>query len=255
MDVDPLASMRCWVIGIELGGREYEIPALPAVEWWPVLSSGDLNQILDFIVSTPDDPFNLDDVLLEGGLSGEDLGEALVDAIEEAAGRSFHVSFVLATVANAQWAGINGTLAQTGFRWDEQPLGAALDAIYAIITSRLEKDNLDKFLAVLANETLTSGKRRGRNREKVLSEFEAMAGPRPTAGAVATGEPSDSERPRTRPRPQPRRQGGRSASPRPPRAGRAGSGQRASSESPPGEAGPASDIEPPPRPSGRSRPR
>ena len=230
MDVDPLASMRCWAIGIELGGREFEIPALPAVEWWPVIASGDLAQVLDFIASSPDDPDNLDELLLAGEVSGEDLTEAANDAIEEVTGRSFHAAFVLAVVAKAQWGTVGGVLAQTGFRWDLQPIGAALDAIYEILTSRMDKDNLDKFLALLANESLTSGgKRRGRARQKVVDEFEAMAGPRPTTGVVATSERSGSERPRTRPRPQPRRQGGRSAAPRPPRAGRAGSGQEASS--------------------------
>lgn len=229
MDVDPLASMRCWAIGIELGGREFEIPALPAVDWWPVLASGDLGLILDFIVSTPDDPGNVDELLLSGALTAEELGQALTDTIEEAAGRSLHAAIVLATVANAQWAAIGGELAQTGFRWDEQPLGAALDAIYATITARLEKDDLAKFLALLENEGLTKGKPSARQRARVEAEFESMAGPRPTTGVVATSERSGSERPRTRPRPQPRRQGGRSAAPRPPRAGRAGSGQEASS--------------------------
>lgn len=229
MDVDPLASMRCWAIGIELGGREFEIPALPAVDWWPVLASGDLGLILDFIVSTPDDPGNVDELLLSGALTAEELGQALTDTIEEAAGRSLHAAIVLATVANAQWAAIGGELAQTGFRWDEQPLGAALDAIYATITAWLEKDDLAKFLALLENEGLTKGKPSARQRARVEAEFESMAGPRPTTGVVATSERSGSERPRTRPRPQPRRQGGRSAAPRPPRAGRAGSGQEASS--------------------------
>lgn len=232
MDVDPLASMRCWAIGIELGGREFEIPALPAVEWWPVIASGDLAQVLDFIASSPDDPDNLDELLLAGEVSGEDLTEAANDAIEEVTGRSFHAAFVLAVVAKAQWGTVGGVLAQTGFRWDLQPIGAALDAIYEILTSRMDKDNLDKFLALLDNEALTRGKPTARQRAKVRDEFEAMAGPRPTAGVVATGERSGSGRPRTRPRPQPRRQGGRSASPRTPRAGRAGSGQEASSASP-----------------------
>ena len=234
MDVDPAASMRCWAVEIELGGRVFEIPALPAAEWWPVLSSADLTQILDFIVSTPDDPANLDDLLLSGALFGDELGVALLDAIEETAGRSFHAALVLATVMNNQWASVNGELARTGFRWDEQPLGAALDAVYSVITSRLEEDRLAEFLALLDNEALTSGKpgkRRGRNREKAVSEFESMAGPKPTAGAVATGGPSGSERPKTRPRPQPRRQAAQSASPRRPRAPRAGSGPAASSES------------------------
>lgn len=246
MDVDPLASMRCWAVEIELGGRVYEIPALPAVEWWPVLVSGDIGQVLDFIESSPDDPRNVDDLLLSGAFTAEELTQALTDAIEETAGRSLHAAIVLATVANGQWPAIGGALAQAGFRWDEQPLGAALDAIYAAVTERLNKEALDKFLALLDNEALTRGKPTARQRAKVRDEFEVMAGPRPTTGVVATDELSGSGRPRTRPRLQPRRQGGRSASPRTPRAERAGSGRRASSVAPGGADGPASDTAPPP---------
>jgi hypothetical protein len=230
VDVDPLASMRCWAIEIELGGRTFEVPALPAADWWPVLVSGDIGQILDFIVSTPDDPGNVDDLLLSGVLSGNELTEVLLDAMEEAAGRSFHAAFVTALTAGTQWAAVNGTLAKGGFRWDEQPLGAALDALYAAMLELLSKESLDKFHKLLENEALTTGAtRRGRNREKVMSEFESMAGPKPTTGAVATGEPSGSGRPKTRPRLQPRRQPGQSAEPKRPRAPRAGSAPAASS--------------------------
>jgi hypothetical protein len=87
VEVDPLASMRCWAIQLELGGRTYEVPALPAVDWWPVLVSADLGQILDFVVSTPEDPFNLDDLLLDGAFTTAELIEVLTDALEEVAGR------------------------------------------------------------------------------------------------------------------------------------------------------------------------
>jgi len=229
MDVDPLASMRCWAIELELGGRTYDVPALPAVEWWPVLTAGDPSLILDMIESNPTDPFNLDELLLTGEVDAAELGETLLEAVEEAAGRTFHAAFVLAAVANSQWASVNGAMIVQGFRWEGQPLGAVLDAIYAEVTSRLEKDALTKFLALLDNESLSRGKRRGRTPERVVSEFEAMAGPKPTAGAVATGAPSDSARPRTRTQPRPPRQGGRSRAPKQPRAPRAGNDPAASS--------------------------
>lgn len=241
MKVDPLASMRCWAIELELGGRTFDVPALPAVDWWPVLATGDLTQILDFVTSTPDDPFDLDDLLLTGELDRDNLTEALVDAVEEVAGRSFHSAAILAQVAQMHWVSINGSLVRRGFRWEDQPLGAALDAIYAEVTSRLDKDELTKFLAVLENESLTKpGKRRARAREQAMSEFESLAGPRPTTGVVATAERSGSARPKTRPRLQQRRRGGPSGAPRTPPAGRAGNGRAASSGSPPDGAGPAS---------------
>jgi hypothetical protein len=239
--------MRCWAVEIELGGRAYEIPALPAIEWWPVLTSGDVNRILDFIESRPDDPRNVDDLLLSGEFSAEELTEALTDAVEETAGRSFHAALVLATVANRQWPAVGGALALAGFRWDQQPLSAALDAVYTVIVERLKKDALDQFLALLENESLTAtGKRRDRDREKIMSEFEAMAGSRPTTGAVATSERSGSERPRTRPRLQPPRRAARSASPTRLHGPRVQNDRVASSASPEGADEPTSGTGLPP---------
>jgi len=139
MNVDPLASMRCWAITVELGGREFEIPALPAADWWPVLVDGDPGRVLDIVVSTPEQ--DLDGLLLDGKITGAELGTAMMDAIEQATGRSFHATFVLITVAASSWPVIGGALSQTGFRWDQQSIGAALDAIYAVVVGNLEKDN------------------------------------------------------------------------------------------------------------------
>lgn len=232
MEVDPLASMRCWAIEIELGGRTYDVPALPAADWWPVLVSGDLGQILDFVTSTPEDPFNLDDLLLEGRVDHKELAESLSDAVETVAGRSFHVAFVIVRVALSQWATVNGAIVRRGFRWDQQPLGAALDALYTTITENMTKENLDKFLALLEDETLTQPGKKRKPPERVINEFESMAGPRPTAGVRSTDGQSGNARPRTRRQPRPPRQGARSSAPSEPPGRPAGSGPAASSSIP-----------------------
>lgn len=224
MEVDPLASMRCWAIEIELGGRTYDVPALPAVDWWPVLSNANPLDVLDLIEGN-----NLDDRLMEGELDHAGLVDGLREAVEESAGRSFHATVVLVMVANSQWPIVSGQLIRNGFRWEGQPLGAALDAIYATIVEVLDKENREKFLALLDNEALTNGKPTKRQRAKLTDEFESMAGPRPTTGVKATGAPSDSARPRTQPRLRQPRPAARSRAPRQPRAPRAESDRPASS--------------------------
>jgi hypothetical protein len=200
VDVDPLASMQCWAIDVELGGRVFQIPALPAADWWPVLAGGDLSKILDFLMSDDD----LDQLLITGEVGGKQLSQALTDVIEEVAGRSFHAALVLTIVAQNQWPLVSGNLAQRGFRWDVMPLGAALDAIYAMVVTNMEDEPRRKFIALLDNEALTSrGKRPStRQRAAVVTEFETLAGPKPTAGLTATAELSGSARPKTRRQPQ-----------------------------------------------------
>lgn len=218
MEVDPLASMRCWEITVELGGREFDIPALPAVDWWPVVLTGRIDGILDLLRSSDTgQPADLDAMLLSGEISGKDLSSALADAVEEATGRTHHAAFVLATVANSSWPVIGGQLARDGFRWDVAPIGAALDAIYAIVVGSLEKENRDKFLALLENDAISAPGKKRTPSQRVVDEFETMAGPRPAPAPLpgkASGAPSGSPRTRTRTQPRQRLQGGQSGVPK-----------------------------------------
>lgn len=218
MEVDPLASMRCWPITVTIADREFEIPALTAGDWWSALSSmTDMpNQVLDLLQSESDS--DLDSLLLDGTVSGEELGEAVRDVVEVATGRSVYAASVIIFVANSHWPVIGGTLAREGFRWDVQPISAALDAVYSIIMEGMSgdknKDSREKFLRILNDERTPDGKRKQPDREKVMAEFEAMAGPRPApTRRKSTDEQSGSERPRTRPQRQRRPPGARSGAP------------------------------------------
>lgn len=216
MNVDPVASMRQWEIEISLNKRTFVIPPVGVADWWQIIRSGDLSRLLDFVESAPDDPDNLDELLLSGRAEADELTQVLTDATEEACGRSLRAASVLVAMADHHWPIIGGALAMAGFRWSEQSIGTALDAVYAAITSRLEGDPLAKFLALLENED--------ERKARAAMEFVATAGPRPTSGAVATAERSGDELPRTRPRSRPRHLAGRSALPRSRRAQPAGSG-------------------------------
>jgi len=208
MDVDPAASMRCWAIDVELAGRVFTIPALPAADWWPVLIRADPATVLDLLTST--DAETVDDILLTGELDPE----ALTDAVEQAAGRPFMAACVLAAAANLHWPVVNGQLARRGFRWDVMPLGAALDAVHLTLTEGMDEKDRVKFLTLLDNPVPG----RKRDRKKGVEDFEVVAGPRPTTGVTATGAPSEGSRPRTRQRPRPPRQDVRSTAPTPPPA-------------------------------------
>lgn len=209
MKVNPLASMACWPVEIELGGRTFEVPALPAVDWWPIVSRLDLMLVLDLI----EDP-DLDDAMLLADPA--EMGSVLTEALEEVTGRSLHVTYVLAATADQHWMSISGELARRGFRWDQQPIAAALDAIYVVVTNRFQKqEDLDTWLALLDDESLTAPGKKRTASQKAKGEFESMAGPRPTSGVRSTGGRSGSARPRTRTRPRPPRQSDPSGEPTP----------------------------------------
>lgn len=206
MEVDPAASMRIWAVELDLGGRTYTVPALPAAGWFPVLLSGNPLEVLEMIEDAPGDD-DLDGMILSGQVGADELVETLTLAIEQAAGRQFHAAFVLAQVAALQWAAIAGILAERGFDWEGKPLGAALDAIYAVVCQRLDKDGLAKFQQLLDNPMTTKGGRRRKvSRDQAMNDFASIAGPPPSGGVRASAERSGSERPRTQIRPQQPRQ-------------------------------------------------
>lgn len=202
MDVDPAASMRIWAVEFELGGRTLEVPALPAADWLLMLMNGDLLDVLDM-----GDLSAVDEMILGGEVTPEEVGKALTSVIEQATGRSFHASLILAQVAKMQWPVIGGELARRGMRLDQVSIGAALDAIYVTILDRLKPEAAEKFQALLDSEVSPGGKIRP-NRAKAMADFEEMAGPKPPP-VKATAGLSGGGRPRTRPRPRPPRQAAR----------------------------------------------
>ena len=202
MDVDPAASLRIWAIEFELGGRTFEVPALPAADWLSMLMNGDPLDILDM-----GDLSAVDEMILGGEVTSEEVGEALTMVIEQATGRSFHASLILAQVAKMQWPVIGGDLARRGMRFDQVSIGAALDAIYVTIMGLLKPEAAEKFQALLDSEVSPGGKIRP-NRAKAMADFEDMAGPKPPP-VKATAGLSGGGRPRTQLRPRPPRQAAR----------------------------------------------
>lgn len=240
--------MSCWEIELELGGRNYTVPALSAVDWWPIVTNPEtLLDVLDLIEGGQEE---LDDRLLAGEVTLAEIWEALRDAVEAAAGRSLHAAYVIASTAEQGWSRVNGTMVAKGFRWDGAPLGAALDAVYATVLGLFQKqEDLDGWLRLLNDEALTTPGKKREASATVKNEFESMAGPRPTGGARSTVARSGSARSKTRTRPRPPRQDGPSGAPMPPPSPPAGSDPPASHAGPEDADGPASGIGPrPPQP-------
>lgn len=206
MEVDPAASLRIWAVEVELGGRTFEVPALPAADWLPVLMSADPLQVLDLIRSSSEDgSADLDDMILSGQVGGEELIDAMTGAIEEVTGRPYTAALVLAVAAQDRWLVVSGNLARTGFRWDEMPIGAALDAIYLTLAERIKSEDLPRFHAMMERPLASRrGAVRPADRERALTDFEELAGPRPE-GVRSSGEQSGNARPRTQPRSRPPR--------------------------------------------------
>jgi hypothetical protein len=250
--VDPVASLRIWVVDLTLADQVFEVPGLPAADWFPILVTGDLLAVLDLI----DQADRVDDLLVAGEVTAEELSAGIQAVIEQVCGRPFHAALLLATLASELWQIIGGELALAGFQWDRQPIAAALDAIYRTAMRVLKKEYWDKIQAMVDSDVSTTsiggtGRRRRLDRRQAMADFQEMAGPPPSGPAIAA--PSAGALPRSPRPPRQPRQDGPSGEPTPPPGLHAGSGPPASHVGPWAASAPTSGSGSPPPQQARSR--
>lgn len=129
MRFDPEAGLRCWPVDVDVGGRTWTIPALPAADWMAAALTG----WLDIVPGLVDQPAALDDVLDDGTVSYDDCVAAARDALEAAAGCRWWVALRLVHTV-CDWATVGGELLLRGVDPGTAPLGAVLAAAYRAAT-------------------------------------------------------------------------------------------------------------------------
>lgn len=131
---------------VDLGGREYEIEPCSAAQWLAVLLPNplDLSEILPGMLSDAGEE-ELEEALMAGQVSEADMREACLEVISMASGRNWWWALNLVQSAATIWLQVYGQLISHGVRFDQLPLGAALDAMYASIAARMDKDQLRSF--------------------------------------------------------------------------------------------------------------
>jgi hypothetical protein len=99
LNTDPIWSLQPWPIEVLLGGQEYTIPALAAVEWLAYLMQPqpDLDGlILDFF---PDS----EELLFSDRLNVDELYDTILDLIATVCARSWWVALRQISIARASW--------------------------------------------------------------------------------------------------------------------------------------------------------
>lgn len=225
LEVDPLASMRMWAVEIEVGSHLVRIPPVSAADWMPCLMRMDVMGILDLAEGV-----DVDEALIDGEISADEVRDAAVKLLESASGRSAWTTMALVALATRYWGTIGADLMRAMVRFDQIPLGAALDAIYGSLSKGLD----DKALKRL-NNTL----------ERAPIEFQLALGQTPVIEVpvrAAKPLPASAEqyvrvRPKTVLRRPQDRQPSQSAPPIEQLPIPAGSGLAARNDSPRGDAG------------------
>lgn len=135
-NADPLASLRVWRITVDLGERRFLIPALPARDWLEVLLEDDLNpEDLFPGLCGPDAVLEVNQLLVDGVVTQQQLTDAIYGVIEQAAGRRWWVALRLCRAIRTNWDRVGGRLAAHGVTPFEVSLSYWLDGAYDTILS------------------------------------------------------------------------------------------------------------------------
>lgn len=148
IEADPEASLSAQPIEVELLGRVWTIPALPAEDWLKLLWTEplDYDAIFPGLADADED---IIDGLLDGQITSDEVFEVAMEMIEIASGFKWWFTIKLAAQAKAGWSRIGGMLLLRGIIPSEVSLGAWCSALLALCIQNMEPSKAVEFIAEL----------------------------------------------------------------------------------------------------------
>lgn len=141
---DPTWSLRPWPLLVVLGGKEYEVPALPAADWLTYLMRSEIDfdgMVLDFF---PDSEHQL----VDGSVTVDDLYEACFDVLETIGGRAWWVTLRLVNIARESWH-ILGPQMLEAIDFERVSIAAWLDVLLVKVVNSMDPKDTAMFAARL----------------------------------------------------------------------------------------------------------
>jgi len=146
---DPLASLACHPVNVSMAGHEVVIPALSAHEWLSVLMGEDFTTDAVF----PDlceDPDVVEDALMDGLVTVEEVAQLALDCISTAGGRPWWVVLRLVKTVQGSWDAVGGEFVLRQVPTGSMSLAAWCDVATLILIRALgENDKVNSFLMQL----------------------------------------------------------------------------------------------------------
>lgn len=146
---DPVWSLQCWPVEVEVCGEMVAIPALSAAEWLAVLAAKPIDLEDVFPGLAVDATELVDDLLYAERLSLDELSMITLDVISTVTGRPWWIAMRLITSAMANWGLIGAKLVLAGVDASRVSLAAWLDAVFMIIIEGTHEDKLTMFFSQL----------------------------------------------------------------------------------------------------------
>lgn len=141
-DAEPLASLGLYKVQVDLAGRAWFIPALEAAEWLKVLLAEDLDAEEIFPgFCGPEVIAEVNQLIIDGACTNDELGDAICDAITAASGRKWWVTVRLCSFLRKAWDRVGGELAANGVTPFGVSLSYWLDGAYATSLRMIERSD------------------------------------------------------------------------------------------------------------------
>lgn len=148
-----LASLRVWAVEVDLAGRSYRIPPLPASEWFAAVLSGDHAPVVPGLLDAAEQE-EIIDLLLDGTIDHRALEDANHDALAAASGWKWWEAERLIVSAAVGWKVIGGLLQGAGLDLSTAPLGAVLSSMYAMAVTHMKPEERFTFDAQISQPPL-----------------------------------------------------------------------------------------------------
>lgn len=147
---DPVWSLRPWAVEVELAGQLWVIPPLSAVEWLVPLMGQPFDPEDLFPGLLPSDQAEeLDQLVFDGKVDLDELGEATLSIITTASGRPWWVTLRLIADAYHHWDLLGAEMLLAGVDATRVSLGAWLDALLLFIVRAQPDDKLTMYFSKL----------------------------------------------------------------------------------------------------------
>lgn len=143
---DPVSSLRPWPVDVDLAGRTYTFPALPAVDWLTVLMTEDLDLERLVLDLCPGGHELLFDETLD---SLDGLYEVLLDVIEQVSGRKWWIALRLIGVIRTNWNVLGAEMFYRHIDPTQLSLSGWLDAMLVLTIKAMDPKDVSMFTSRL----------------------------------------------------------------------------------------------------------
>lgn len=140
---DPRAPLQNWDIEIELAGRVWTLPAVPASEWVVPIVADQAELVIPDMFAEDSAP--IEDALYDGDLGWAEIESAYHEAVTTVAGCKWWEAQRLMALA-IDWDGVGGELLLRGFRLEERSVAETCVVVWRLLTRGKEEKDLNKIL-------------------------------------------------------------------------------------------------------------